>query len=98
MPDEQVTFQHDIYPIMLSGCEQSGCHDSTGNETFTLINYSDLMNENLIVPGKPKKSRLYQVITTATGESFMPRLPYGPLTDRQIRLIYIWIAQGAKDN
>jgi hypothetical protein len=49
--------------------------------------------------GKPNKSKLYQVITASqNSEEFMPRSPYPALTERNIKLIYIWIAQGAKDN
>ncbi|MCX6311262.1 MAG: hypothetical protein NT084_06440 [Bacteroidetes bacterium] len=99
LPDHQVSYQTDIKPIFISGCQQSGCHDSVGSghgEAFPLVTYNDVARR--VVPGQPKQSRIYQSVTTGSGEEFMPRPPYSPLTDRQIKLLFIWIAQGAKDN
>lgn len=98
LPEEQVSYQNDIYPIILSSCMHSGCHDTLGDEAFPMINYSFLVSHDRVVPGKPKKSSLYTSVTTAYGEDFMPRFPYSPLSERQIKMLYIWIAQGAKDN
>ncbi len=95
LPEQQVSFATDVYPTILSGCLHSGCHDTLANQTFSLINYDDVVNH--VNPGKPKDSKIYQVIS-GTGEEFMPKAPYPALTDRQIKLIYIWIGQGAKNN
>jgi hypothetical protein len=96
LPEQEVSFQHDIYPIILSGCEHSGCHDTLGSGGIPMIDYASVMSNNRIIPGNPKGSKLYQNIIGIDDQ--MPKLPYGPLSDQQIRYIYIWIAQGAKDN
>ncbi|CAN5423855.1 hypothetical protein BH09BAC5_BH09BAC5_18270 [soil metagenome] len=96
LPDQQVSYANDIYPIILSGCNHSGCHDTlASNETSPLISYDDVVH--YVTPGKPKSSKIYTSVT-GTGEEFMPKAPYPALNDRQIKLLYIWIAQGAKNN
>jgi hypothetical protein len=98
IPDTPVTFSHDVYPIILSGCVHSGCHDTIGGpDAAPMIDYASTVSIDRIIPGDPKASKLYQNIIS-TGDDRMPKVPYAPLSDRQIRLIYIWIAQGAKDN
>jgi cytochrome c5 len=46
-----------------------------------------------VVPGDPRGSKLYQVITDIYGEEMMP--PDRPLTKEQRSVIQVWIAQGA---
>jgi hypothetical protein len=45
--------------------------------------------------GKPFDSKLYNVITNL---SFNKMPPAGNMSDDQIKVIYIWILQGAKEN
>ncbi len=97
LPSQQVSYATDISPIILSSCGKAGCHDSTGNgDADPLYNYETVLRR--VTPGKPKQSRLYTSITATSGEDMMPVAPNAPLTDRQIKLIFIWIAQGAKNN
>lgn len=93
IPEQQVSFSADILPIIQSNCQQSGCHDTTGGE-FPLTNYDNIMDKGEIKSGKPKHSELYKQIES--GE--MPQSPYPALTERNRKLIYIWIAQGAQNN
>lgn len=98
LPDHQVSYSTDIYPIISSSCWHSGCHNDTANpEGQIMMTYDDLMRHENIVPGKPHSSKIYESVTGG-GEEFMPRAPYAALNERQIRLLYIWIAQGAKNN
>lgn len=97
LPEQQVSFAGDVLPIIQSSCQHSGCHDTLSPGTFSLIDYNSVMHEGHIVAGKPNESELYQAVT-GSGEEFMPQAPYPALTDRSLKLIYIWIAQGAKDN
>jgi len=98
LPEHQVSFATEVHPIIAAGCQHNGCHDTIPTETFALTTYDDIIQHGEIKPGKPHDSKLYEVITVATGEDKMPRAPYPPLTDQQIQLIYIWIAQGAQNN
>ena len=100
LPDHQVSFSADILPIIQSSCQHSGCHDPLpGHEAFPITDYQQVIHECDVVAGKPHESKLYEVITAPEGsEDRMPQSPYPALTDRNMRLIYIWIAQGAKNN
>lgn len=93
LPEQQVSFSTDILPMIQSGCQHSGCHDTIGGE-FPLTNYENIMEEGDIKAGKPKDSKLYEEIE----EGSMPKAPYPPMTERNRKLIYIWIAQGAQNN
>ena len=86
-----LTFENDIKPIILNGCARSGCHNGSG-ESPTLTNYEQVMG--IVKSGEPHKSKLYKVITKLWSGN-MP--PEGPLADEQIKNIYIWISQGAKE-
>ncbi len=97
LPEHQVSFSQDIMPIIQMGCQHSGCHGDTANPEFPMTNYEQVMAGGDIKPGEPNNSELYEVITDNDEEDRMP-LNRPPLSDRNIKLIYIWIAQGAKDN
>ena len=85
-----LTFDKDISPIITNTCAQSGCHDGSG-EGGRLVTYNEV--RDIVEPGKPYGSKLFQVITKLMGEQAMP--PGAPLSDTQIRFIYTWILQGA---
>jgi hypothetical protein len=88
-------FQNDIFPIIISNCAKPGCHDGSGGEAQPLTTYEQIMN--IVKPGQPNQSKLYQVITQS-GEDKMPPAGNTPLTSDQINLIYTWILQGAQNN
>jgi hypothetical protein len=98
MPDQQVSFHNDILPIIRGSCQHSGCHDPLDPQSEFPLDSVRSDYDPYVEPGKPKHSKLYEVLTRNGGEEQMPRSPYDPLTDRQKKLIYIWIGQGAKDN
>lgn len=98
LPEEQVSFSTDIQPIIQQGCWHAGCHGDSLNGEFKLTDYDKIMDKGEVEPGKPNNSKLYEVITLTSGEDKMPQDPYPALTERQIKLVYIWIAQGAKNN
>jgi len=98
LPEQQVSFSQDIMPIIQFGCQHPQCHGDSLNQEFKLVNYNDVMDHGDVKPGDPHHSKLYEVITKTSGEDRMPREPYARLSDRNINMIYIWIAQGAKDN
>jgi hypothetical protein len=88
----EISFKNDISPIVIGNCGQSGCHDGR-REGFSLQNYQEIIGH--IKPGKPYKSNLFAVIAT-NGPNVMP--PNSPLPDEQVKLVYLWILQGAQDN
>jgi hypothetical protein len=87
-------FTNDILPVLLSGCAVSGCHDAaTNKEGFTYTSYTTTMGS--VRAGSLSGSKLYQVITTTTGEKRMPPLPYNRFTTATIDTIAEWIKRGA---
>lgn len=98
---KQVSFANDIQPIIASNCAMSGCHSSSGggeDEVFPLTTYDEVINEGGVNAGDAHGSKFYQVISNHTLENVMPPSPNPPLLDDQIKLIYLWIEQGAQNN
>lgn len=91
LPD--LTYEADIKIIINSNCGMSGCHGSDASSEFSLLSYEQLMDEADVKPGEPNDSKLYEVITD-NGYDRMP--PDRPLSDIDIKKIYIWILKGAK--
>ncbi|MCJ8211057.1 hypothetical protein MUY27_15165 [Mucilaginibacter sp. RS28] len=89
-----ISFKNDVQPIMISNCTQSGCHGSEGHE-FKLLTYQDVLGH--VKAGEPHSSSIYSAITANTLGT-MPQPPNPRLTDTQIKTIYLWILQGAKNN
>jgi hypothetical protein len=98
LPEHEVSYSNDIQPILQLGCTQAGCHGDSLNQMPRLTSYESVMEFGDIEPGKPKDSKLYERITEEDEDKRMPKPPYPRLSDRNIKLIYIWIAQGAKNN
>ena len=91
IPD--VSFKSDIKPLMGGNCAMSGCH-SEGRRS--LVTYDDVMSYGHVSSGNPAKSTLYQVIANKALATQMP--PNGYLSENNIKTIYLWILQGAKNN
>jgi cytochrome c551/c552 len=95
IPDSPaIKFSQDIQPIFSSNCTMSGCHEA--NSRKSLSSYSDVMN--YVTAGNTNKSQLYQSVTSLGGIGSKPMPPNQPLSEDQLKLIYAWIMQGAKDN
>jgi hypothetical protein len=99
-----VSFASDIQPILSSNCTMSGCHSSSNSghggeddEAFSLTTYDEVIDHGEIEAGNAHKSKLYESISNH-GEKLMPPPPRPALTTDQIKLIYVWIEQGAKNN
>ncbi len=91
----EISFANDIQLILSGNCTMSGCHGNDPQSEFPLTTYNLVMNEGDVKPGNANGSELYKVLLR-TGDERMP--PSGPLSDIQIKKIYLWIEQGAKDN
>jgi hypothetical protein len=93
----ELTYEKDIrQQIIIPGCTHSGCHDTVGTGVTPMNTYDDIMSMGRVEAGSPRESKIYQAITGTMGQELMPKEPYTLLSDRNIQLIYIWIAQGAK--
>ena len=98
LPTTEVSYHDDILPIVRSSCQHAGCHGPNDpNHIFPLDSIVSQL-DNYLDAGDPEHSKFYERITDNDPVKIMPRPPYQPLTQRQIEFIYVWIAQGAKDN
>lgn len=94
----QISFANNIQPIIASNCTQSGCHNSQGDSRFPLVTYNDVMTDGKISAGNAHGSTLYNSISNHGTAKLMPPAPLPTLSEDQIKLIFIWIEQGAKNN
>jgi hypothetical protein len=91
---DTIYFQNSVYPVILSGCAKSGCHDQTTQKgDLVLENYTDIYR--LIVPFNPQSSKLY-IMLFSNSDGRMP--PDAPLSMDQKSIIYWWIKQGGYNN
>jgi hypothetical protein len=89
-----LTYNQDVTTIILNNCATAGCHDGGGRGgKRRLVSYTDVMQ--YVSAGKPFDSKLYNSITNL---SFNRMPPQGKMANEQIKVIYIWILQGAKEN
>ncbi len=91
---DTIYFQNTVFPIILTGCAKSGCHDAaTHKGGHTLDSYAGIYK--LVVPFNPQSSKLYTVLYSGDGERMPPGTPF---TADQKSVIYYWIKQGAYNN
>lgn len=92
---DKVYFVYDVLPLLLSSCGLNGCHDPLSAQAGVIMtDYVNVVQTGDVKPGKPKRSKLYKVITGG-GEESMPPSSQHPLTSEQKNLISKWIEQGA---
>lgn len=99
---DTVYFQQDILPLLVSSCAMPECHDAASHEEGIIIDsYANILfgnEDDLVIPGNPGASELYEVITEDDPDKIMPPPPTNPLSADQIDLIALWISQGALNN
>jgi mono/diheme cytochrome c family protein len=92
---EEICFNTDVQPIIISNCAYTGCHDAASRKDgVDLSNFEKMISTAEVEPGNANKSELYEVLMD-TGEDQMP--PSGKLSDAEIQIIYDWIEQGAQN-
>jgi hypothetical protein len=97
--ENTVYFENEVLPLLISNCAKSGCHDAaTAEEGIILNSYSSVMQSDVVNPGDPGESELYEKITESDPDDVMPPFPEAPLNATQIATIRTWIAQGAQNN
>lgn len=94
----QVYFQQQVLPILISNCALSGCHDDASHEDGVILtSYQKVMTTAGIQPGNPGGSKLYESITDNDPGDRMPPPPRNPLTQEQVQIIRRWIQLGAQN-
>lgn len=92
-----ISFGTQVKPIISANCTQSGCHGPVNPQRFQLLTYDDVIQHGGVANTDPVDTKLYQVIV-GKKEDVMPPSPYSPLDDSQIKVILLWMRQGAKNN
>lgn len=96
---DTVYFVNDIYPLFLSNCAISGCHDAeTHEEGIVLSTYEDIIESDIIDIWDPTDCDLYEVITETGGDDRMPPPPMSKLTTAEIAMLVTWMEQGGLNN
>ncbi|MDC0935000.1 hypothetical protein OAS39_01845 [Pirellulales bacterium] len=94
---DKVDFATQIQPLLLENCAK--CHGEKKKLGKLQLHTPDAIKsfheEELLVAGKPDDSELYQRLTLPKDNK--KRMPKGadPLPDEQLKLIRLWIEQGA---
>jgi len=104
-PQEEISFNEDILPIIGASCSGSGCHVGETTNGVRLDSYEQVTSSTglqygslIVVPGDAAASPIVDKISA--NPEFGVRMPFGraPLSARQIDLIKSWIDEGADDN
>ena len=101
MPQSNISFSQNIYPILQVKCAFSGCHATPNpSQGLDLSTYSGLTADpNIVFPGEPDLSRLIWAIEGRPPIEPMPPIGYArPVTTEQLRGIKTWIDEGAQNN
>jgi WD40 repeat protein len=93
------SFRRDVAPLLLDRCQKChGAEKAKGDyrlDTFERLMKSGESGEPPVVAGKPRDSKLYQLITTAEDDDRMPKKSEA-LAASSAAAIRTWIEQGAR--
>ena len=97
--DSKVDFRYQIRPILSRHC--FACHGPDPSHRMAGLRLDDrdsaITDVEVIVPGAPDESTLVDVISSEDDDVRMPPSDAGSrLSDEEIRLIRLWIEQGAR--
>ena len=102
----QVSYQRDVRPIFVDKCID--CHSPPYGEGYAktgldLRSYESLMKGSVygpvIVPGSSKKSPLNMLVEGRAGGLLgVLKNQHNPMTYDEIKLIHLWVEQGAQNN
>ena len=96
--DDPVSFRRDIAPLLQRRC--ATCHNEDNPkggyrlDTVKLLRTTGDSGDAPLVPGKPKESHLFDLLTTADKDDRMPQKA-DALPAEELALIERWIAAGA---
>ena len=103
----QISYQRDVRPILVDKCRE--CHIPPYGEGFRktgldMDSYETLMEGAIygpvIVPGNSKKSSLNMLVEGRAGNlSRLLKIQHKkPMTDHEIKVLHLWVEQGALNN
>jgi hypothetical protein len=102
----QVSYRHDVQPILANKC--MGCHVPPYGEGYTksglsMESYQMLMEGSIygpvIIPGNSQSSPLNMLVEGRAGDlkaTLTKR--HNPITEEEIRVLRLWVEQGALNN
>ncbi|HMQ60134.1 MAG TPA: hypothetical protein PKE06_05655 [Flavilitoribacter sp.] len=94
IPDPTVYFEEDVFPLIVTNCTKSGCHNAVDREQgYDFTTYNGIMTA--VKAGDYKGSPLYTSLVTPFG--YMPQ-DGDRFSDENVALIALWIEQGAANN
>jgi hypothetical protein len=93
----EVSYNNDVKRIMSANCNFEGCHGGGGHNKGSLETYEGVMSFGGVKAGDAHGSKLYRLITGRSGPK-MPPSGYNEVSNADIKTLYIWIEQGAKNN
>ncbi|MFM2156385.1 MAG: hypothetical protein RL516_1134 [Bacteroidota bacterium] len=93
----EVSFKNDVQRVLSANCNFEGCHGGGGHHEGALDTYEGVMSFGEIKAGDAHSSKLYRLITGRSGPK-MPPSGYNKVASSDIKTIFIWIEQGAKNN
>lgn len=93
----EVKYSVDVKRILSVNCNIGGCHGGASHGAGSLESYDAVMSYGGIKAGNAHRSKLYRVITNRSFQT-MPPSGNSEVTAADIKLLYIWIEQGAKNN
>jgi WD40 repeat protein len=97
----KVSYYKDVRPILQQHCQ--GCHQpAKAGGGYVMTAHAGLLKAGdsgaeAVVPGKPEKSYLIELVTPKDGQAEMPK-DRPPLKPDQVALIARWISEGAADD
>ncbi len=101
----EISYQGDISNIIIGKCGSSNCHgDSKGHnegEAGSLIGYENVIGYGEVKAGDAWKSKLYKVCKGSGFEGLANKMPPSGspgLSNEELKMIFVWIQQGAKNN
>jgi len=93
----EVSYTNDVKRIMSANCNFEGCHGGGGHNKGSLETYEGVMSFGGVKAGDAHGSKLYRLITGRSGPK-MPPSGYNEVSNADIKTLYIWIEQCAKNN
>ena|SRR5665647_1472903 len=99
--DRPATLEYITVAILQPSCGNAQCHSSfrrSRDYAFDTVEEArdSISTYQLVVPGEPENSLLYQVLVSPGGDGNTKRMPYDqPLSDIDVTLIHEWILAGS---
>lgn len=103
---QKVSYQHDVRPILVAKCQD--CHTPPYGEGYRATGLDMKSYENLlkgsvygavIIPGDSTRSPLNMLVEGRAG-NLSRRLEelHKPVTTEEIKILHLWVEQGAQNN